>query len=183
MTSKIKNLLHPIRMNIMQSLLGEKELTTQEISQIITDVPQATLYRHLNKLHAAGLIKVVDHNKIRGTVEKTYALSKQLEAMTRQEMRQASRQDHFEIFFSFLTLLLTDYEKYLQQEQIDLEEDGVSFRQASLYLSDEELTDFIEDFRKILSRAMQNKPAPERKLKTLSTIILPRISDEEKQEF
>ena len=72
--SKMKLILHPVRMKIIQSLLNGKNMTVQQLSQRAKDVPQATLYRHLNKLLEADLIQVVQENQIRGTVEKVYAL-------------------------------------------------------------------------------------------------------------
>ena len=72
--SKMKLILHPVRMKIIQSLLNGKNLTVQQLSQRAKDVPQATLYRHLNKLLEADFIQVVQENQIRGTVEKVYAL-------------------------------------------------------------------------------------------------------------
>ena len=72
--SKMKLILHPVRMKIIQSLLNGKNMTVQQLSQRAKDVPQATLYRHLNKLLEAELIQVVQENQIRGTVEKVYAL-------------------------------------------------------------------------------------------------------------
>lgn len=177
MKSKVNFLLHPIRMRIMQCLLGGKELTAQEISQKVTDVPQATLYRHLNKLVEAEILEVVKENRVRGTVEKVYALSNQLQSVTAEEIKKASRQDHLHFFFSFLTNLLGDYEKYLQQKNIDLEKDGVSYRQASLYLSDEELIELLNEIRKTILKAVENEPAPDRKLRKISTIVIPENTD------
>lgn len=174
MESKINTILHPARMRIMQSLLGSKELTAYEISQRVPDVPQASLYRHLNKLLEAEVLEVVKENKVRGTMEKVYALSNQLETLTANEVKEASRQDHFGFFFSFLTNLLGDYEQYLQQENIDLEKDGVSYRQVSIFLSDEELKDLLTEMRTIVGKVMDNEPTTERKLRTISTIVIPK---------
>lgn len=175
---KINTILHPVRMRIMQSLLGGKELTAQEISQRVSDVPQASLYRHLNKLLEAEVLEVVEENKVRGTIEKVYALSNQLETVTATEVKEASRQDHFSFFFSFLTNLLGDYEQYLQQENIDLEKDGVSYRQVSVFLSNEELRDLLTEIRTIVSRVMENEPTTERKARTISTIVIPKNAGE-----
>jgi DNA-binding transcriptional ArsR family regulator len=175
---KINTILHPVRMRIMQSLLGGKELTAQEISQRVSDVPQASLYRHLNKLLEAEVLEVVEENKVRGTIEKVYALSNQLETVTAKEVKEASRQDHFSFFFSFLTNLLGDYEQYLQQENIDLEKDGVSYRQVSVFLSNEELRDLLTEIRTIVSRVMENEPTTERKARTISTIVIPKNAGE-----
>ena len=88
MEFKINTILHPVRMRIMQSLLGGKELTAQEISNRVSDVPQASLYRHLNSLLEAEVLEVVEENKVRGTMEKVYALSNQLETMTAKEVKE-----------------------------------------------------------------------------------------------
>ena len=177
MKSRIKLLLHPIRMRIIQSFLGGKERTAQDILQNLPDIPQATLYRHLNTLVEVEFLEVVKENKVRGTMEKVYTLSNKLEAATTEELKNASREDHFDFFFSFLTNLLGDYDKYLQQENIDLEKDGVSFRQVLLFLSDEELMELLTEIRKILFKAAENKPTAERKLRTFSTILLPKNTD------
>ncbi|MDZ7834458.1 MAG: helix-turn-helix domain-containing protein [Alkalibacterium sp.] len=72
---KMDLVMHPIRMRIIQTLVINKNLSTQQISDYLPDVPQATLYRHINKLVEADFIKPVLENKVRGTVEKIYALS------------------------------------------------------------------------------------------------------------
>ena len=63
-------ILNPVRMRRIQSLAKNKNMTVQQIAQELTDVPQATLYRHLNKLLKAKAIVVVQENKVRGVLEK-----------------------------------------------------------------------------------------------------------------
>ncbi|MFF2450661.1 hypothetical protein ACFVSW_26815 [Neobacillus sp. NPDC058068] len=66
-----------------------------------------------------------------------------------------------------------EYERYLNQETIDLAKDGVSFRQASLYLSDEEFTEFVRDLTAVYAKVTQNMPQKGRKRRTLATISIP----------
>src|SRR5699024_10018379 len=68
-------LLHPVRLRIVQALLGEGELTTHQLHEHLTDVPIATLYRHVAHLVRHDLIEVADEQRIRGTSEKTYRLA------------------------------------------------------------------------------------------------------------
>ena len=178
MEFKINTILHPVRMRIMQSLLGGKELTAQEISKRVSDVPQASLYRHLNRLLEAEVLEVVEENKVRGTMEKVYALSNQLETMTAKEVKEASPQEHFGFFFGFLTNLLGDYEEYLQGENIDLEQDGVSYRQLSVYLSDGELRKLLTEIRAIVAKVIENEPTTERRLRSITTIVIPKDTRE-----
>ena len=178
----INTILHPVRMRIMQSLLGGKELTAQEISKRVSDVPQASLYRHLNRLLEAEVLEVVEENKVRGTMEKVYALSNQLETMTAKEVKEASPQEHFGFFFGFLTNLLGDYEEYLQKENIDLEQDGVSYRQVSVYLSDGELKNLLTEIRAIVAKVIENEPTTERRLRSITTIVIPKDTREKEDQ-
>lgn len=176
METKIKTLLHPVRIRILQSLLGGGEKTAQEISNVLSDVPIATLYRHLGTLEKERIIQISRENKVRGTVEKVYALSPTYQAETREEILNASREDHFNFFFTFMTHLLGDYDNYLRQDKIDLEKDGVSYRQLNLFLSDDELMEILLETRAIFSRHLDNRPTEKRRLRKISTIIIPEAN-------
>lgn len=173
MKSKMKAMIHPIRMKIVQSLLNGKEMTAREMAEKLPDIPQASLYRHVNALLKEEILTVARENKVRGTMEKVLSLSPSLEKETRQEMEGASREDHFHTFFSFLMSLLGEYEAYLQGETICLQEDRVSFRQCSVYLSDEELTQIFMDLGKRLTAAMEHGPGEGRRLRTIASIVIP----------
>jgi Helix-turn-helix domain len=54
-------------------LLGAA-LTTTPLAAELDDVPAGSLYRHVALLTRAGLLHVVAEHRIRGTVERTYAL-------------------------------------------------------------------------------------------------------------
>ena len=177
MKSKIKTMIHPIRMRIMQALLDGKTMTAGEISEKLPDIPQASLYRHINALLKEDILTVVSENRIRGTLEKVFSISATLESSTTKEMEEASRDDHFHYFFSFLMSLLGEYEAYLQQEAIDMKEDGISFRQCSVYLSDEEFIELLTVIHEQMFAAMKNEPREGRRLRTLANIVIPSSTD------
>lgn len=170
--SKTKLILHPVRMKIIQSLINGKQLTVYDIAQRNKDIPQATLYRQLNTLHEADIIEVVQENQIRGTIEKVYAL-KEPSTNSLEEFLNLSKEEHLELFLTFTTQLLGQYEAYLNKENTDLMKDGVSYRVAKLYLSDEEFIDLIKKMGLLLQQATLNEPTPERKVKNIATIIIP----------
>ncbi|SHF19416.1 helix-turn-helix domain-containing protein [Alkalibacter saccharofermentans] len=180
MKSKIKAMIHPIRMRIIQALLDGKEMTAGEIAETLQDIPQASLYRHINALLKEEILTVVSENRIRGTVEKVFSLSATLENATEKEMEEASREDHFNYFFSFLMGLLGEYEEYLQEEIINMREDGVSFRQCSVYLSDEEFMALMKDIGGKLMAAMKNEPSKNRRLRTIANVVIPSKKNKEK---
>ena len=173
METKIKAMLHPIRIRIIQTLLDGNEMTVGQIAVKLNDIPQASLYRHINTLLEAEILDVISENRIRGTVEKVFSLSTTLESAMQREVEEASREDLFNYFFRFLMGLLSAYEAYLQEETINLQKDGVSFRQCSVYLSDEEIKELMMDIRAKLSAAMQNEPNGSRRLRTIAHIVIP----------
>ncbi|MEI6624314.1 MAG: helix-turn-helix domain-containing protein [Actinomycetes bacterium] len=67
-------LTHPIRLRIVMALVGDRQLTTYEIAEEMPDVPTATLYRHIAALSDAGVLDVVAERRVRGAVERTFAL-------------------------------------------------------------------------------------------------------------
>ena len=68
-------LLHPLRLRIVQTFLGDRQLTTGQLLAEIDGIPPATLYRQVATLAKAGVLTVVGERQVRGTVERTYALS------------------------------------------------------------------------------------------------------------
>ena len=55
MNERISELvLHPLRMGIIMAIAG-RQMTTQQLAAVLGDVPQATLYRHINRLSEGGV--------------------------------------------------------------------------------------------------------------------------------
>ena len=165
--------LHPIRMRILLALSREAA-TPQQIAENLADVPQASLYRHIQKLARAGLIKVVEERQVRGAVEKVYAVEAQAAQLTAEEFKQLEREDHLRFFMAFTTSLLDDFHRYLNQvEPIDPLKDGVGYSKIVLELSDEELRELAEKMNAAILPLLNNPAAPERKRRLLATIMMP----------
>jgi len=145
----------------------------QQIATVLPDVPQATLYRHLNILLKGEILTVVRENKVRGTIEKVFALAEHGADLSEEEIARASREDHLNYFFRFLIHLLGDFENYLRREELDMRADGVTYRQYSSYLSDQEYSKLIASISGLLKSASNYDPTPDRKLRSITTIAIP----------
>lgn len=66
---------NPVRCKLLLEIHSQGKTTAKQLSDTYSDIPPATLYRHLKKMLSDGIIKVVEETQIRGTVEKTYALA------------------------------------------------------------------------------------------------------------
>lgn len=166
-------LLHPVRLRIVQALLGDRSLTTSDLAAELVDVPPATLYRQVAVLHDADVLEVVEQRKVRGTVERTYRLRLDRASVGAIDLRGMSVEDHRRAFRTFVARLLGDYDRYLERGDVDLGRDRVAYRQAGLYLSDEETDDVLAEIRSVVARHAQKRPAPGRRRRLLSTIIVP----------
>ncbi|MTH53544.1 helix-turn-helix domain-containing protein [Bacillus mangrovi] len=175
-TAKAKLLLHPVRMKIVQSLVNGKQLSSQQISGRMKDVPPATLYRHINRLLESGILEVVKENQIRGTIEKIYSL-KEAEPPSKEEVSAITKEEHMDLFLSFTNQLAGRFEDYLNQPEYDVLQDGVGFSMGSFQLSDEEFMELMDKMGSLLKEAMDNEPSPERRERHLATIILPEPKD------
>jgi DNA-binding PadR family transcriptional regulator len=161
-------------MKIIQSLAGGRNLTALQLIEMISNIPQATMYRHLKILLESSILIIAEQNQIRGTIEKKYALSENGANVTQKDLQDASREDHMHYFMKFVATILGDFGKYIEGEEIDLQRDGVGYRQAALHLSDEEFKQFGESLRSVYQKAIQNEPTEERKRRIISTIIIPQ---------
>jgi len=166
-------LLHPVRMRIIQALIGEGG-TAQQISQHIPEVPQATLYRHINKLLAAGAIAVREERQVRGAVEKAYCLPGGLDENISLEMESATKEAQFRFVFMYMMNLLGEFEQYFAQETADMRRDGLGFRQASVYATNEEYGEYARACGEALKKLLDNKPLPGRTLRTVANMVIPQ---------
>ncbi len=89
-------LLNPIRMRIIQHLSTLKTITAGELVTFMPDVPRTTLYRHINILQKANILMVAKENRVRGTVEKVYALN--IEMLTNENSIENATRNAFGFF-------------------------------------------------------------------------------------
>lgn len=171
--SKGEALLHPVRMRIVMVLTARSGLTTQQIGQVLDDVPQATLYRHLNALTKAEILRVVEERPTGGTMERVYALNQGAAFLTQEDFAHATREDHMRYFMTFCVTLMRLFGVYLEREKIDFAADGVGYHTHLLHLDDDEFREFLTDLSNVFASYVTKEPSPHRKRRTFSTVLIP----------
>lgn len=175
-------LLHPVRLRIVRAFLGDRQLTTAQLRAELDDVPIASLYRHVGALVDGGVLAVVSERKVRGATERTYRLMAEAARVSADELRAMTAEDHRRGFLTFVSLLIADYDRYLdraeREGEIDLVRDLVAYRQAALYLSDEETAELARDLGDVLAPRIALPPAPGRRRRLLSSILMPSDVDD-----
>lgn len=174
----LDDMLHPIRMRILMTLTGSQGMTPLQIAEALSDVPQATLYRHINRLAKSGLLVVVEERPVRGTLEKAYAINRATPThLGNDAFAGLGKEDHLRYFTAFAVSLIEEYSRYLNASpRIDLAADGVGYQQLPLFMSDAELVAFSQAVNQALLPFLQNQPAPDRKKRLFATIMMPEVS-------
>ena len=172
-TSRADLILHPVRMRLLATLT-RRQLTAHQLSEQLPDVPQATLYHHLGLLTRADLLRVVSERQIRGAVEKVYTLADDGAMLGQSDLANASRDDHLRYFTLFVTMLLSDFTRYLQKDApIDPIADGVSYHEMPFYLSDDEFAQATAAVRQTLLPFLSNGPSPRRRRRLVGLVTFP----------
>jgi hypothetical protein len=166
-------LLHPVRLRIVQSFLGDRALTTTQLRGELPDVPAGSLYRQVARLVDGGVLAVVGERRVRGALERTYVLRASASRIGVDEIAKMTRDEHRQAFLAFVAGLIGDFDRYLAREQIDPLRDGASYNLAAMWLDDAELAELARELNILFQPAIANEPAPGRKRRILATTLLP----------
>ncbi len=161
--------LHPVRLRIVQALLGN-EFTTAQLRERIPDVAPATLYRHVAALHEAEVLEVVRENRVRGATERCYRL-RTAELLMRSGG--LTKEDHRLAFSVFTGALMADFERYLAAPDSDPDADGLAYRQAAVWLDADEHAALSAEITRVVGRYADAGPGPGRTRHVISHADIP----------
>ena len=175
-SKKADLLLHPIRLQIITAI-STGQMTARELADAVPDVPQTTLYRHINALVKGGLLKVVSETRIRGTVERTYAVAA-LPSLKPEDLQGMTRQDYQQAFLVYLSTLMSAAQRYLdskgKDEDFDPIADGLDLSLGTLNLSDAEFRTMNKRILEVIMSASGNQPSPMRKRRMFTYLFIPQ---------
>ncbi|RWZ59906.1 ArsR family transcriptional regulator [Halobacillus fulvus] len=171
MNSKAQLIMHPVRMKIIQCL-SRGPATVYELLEWIGDVPQATLYRHLNELKKNEIIMVTEEKKIRGAIEKTYTLKQNGARITADEAEDIDMEEHLQMFMTFFATLVQDMESYFEGK-VDFQKDTFGYSQFDLHLTEEEWDSFKKDMTEMMKPYLKNKPTDHTRKVSMTQIFIP----------
>lgn len=165
-----KIMMNPIRLRIIQYLIFHEKGTPSQIMEELSDIPSASLYRHIKLLYENGCIEVTEEKKIRGTVERTYALN----AKAPCELAKGGAE---QLIQSSLMSLMTSFNKYFAKETADPLRDMLSLSTSTLLLSDEEFMTVLEKIGEAISPYLCTKPEEGKNIRRFTFISSPCEED------
>src|SRR5579864_5927159 len=62
-------ILHPVRLRIILAFARGRRLTPQQVAALLADVPQATLYRQIERLFQGGVLAIAAEKRVRAAVD------------------------------------------------------------------------------------------------------------------
>ncbi|MGP4017827.1 helix-turn-helix domain-containing protein [Saccharopolyspora sp. 5N708] len=166
-------LLHPVRLRIVHAMSGGRTRTTSELCARLPDIPKTTLYRHVGLLAEAGVLEVAGEQRVHGAVERHYRLRRERAKIGREAAASMSPNDHRHVFAAAMSVLLAEFNAYLDRENVDPTADSVGYTQFQLWLSQDERAELIDELVAAIKSRLDNKPAPGRSPHLLSPILFP----------
>ncbi|WP_433178794.1 helix-turn-helix domain-containing protein [Actinoallomurus sp. CA-150999] len=166
-------LLHPVRVRILQTLIGAGELTTAQLRERIPDVSPATMYRHVAVLAQAGVLEVTRERPVRGVVERTYRVREDKARIDQAARNAMTKDDHRRAFAVFAGAVMADFDRYLSREDADPPRDNLLYRQGAVYVTDEEFTALVEEIEAAVARHTRTAPGDGRTRHIISLVLVP----------
>ena len=177
-SSRLDLFLHPVRLRILLAL-GTLERTTHELAASLDDIPVSSLYRHLQTLLDAGALEVVSERRVRGAVEKTLRIRRDLAPLTPAEMGNLTPDRLRPAFLAFMVQLYQEFDRYLRQPDPDMARDLVGFTTVQFYASDEQWRVFIQALNAALVPLLSQEAGEGRRRRRLATVALLDASETE----
>ena len=156
--------MNTVRQRIFQYFLLHKTGTVKELKKALPDVPNASLYRHINILSDYSILIVVGENRIRGTVESIYQLNKDALA-AEDESGNAVQMSLLGICASFA--------RYFARGNVDPQKDMLLLTNCTLLLTDEEFSSFLSEINEIALKYMKAKATESSKTRQITLISAP----------
>ncbi len=166
-------LANPIKCKLLTEIQSKQPVTTKQLAEIHSDIPQATLYRYLKRMTADGIIKVVEEKQVRNVKEKVYAASIDFGEDIEKKLKENSGEVYMNLFQQYTMGLLREFQEYTSQKDIDIQGDGSGFSYAPFYATTEELNSLMLSIGELIKPLTENQPTPERKMRTLGLVITP----------
>ena len=167
-----KLILNPARLRILQYIRLHGSVRTSDIVKYLNDIPRATVYHHVKILEENNMIEVIKENRVRGTIEKVYALKEYTTSMEGETFVALST--------AFYVGLMQEMNEYFSRKEQDHKKDNVFFSSALLYMSDNEYENLLKSIADLLKPYIEQKPKSNLKLRKPSIISSPPVADNDK---
>ena len=174
----VELVIHPVRLRILQSL-ESGPLTTQQMADLLPDVPKSSLYRHLKLLLEGEFVAVAEIRLVQGIQEKLYELSRPV-LLGPEDIAELSTDDHLRYFTTYMMTLLRGFASYLDRPMaIDFVVDRAGYSEVAFWATRQELDTFATKLNEAMTPLLSNKVDKGRQRHKIAIITYPEITRKE----
>lgn len=116
-------LAHPVGHRIIAAIASRGPLTAGQLHAALADVAVSSLYRHLARLVAARVLRIAAERRVRGTVERTYAIADH-GRIGPGETAKLPRRTRRAVARNATAVMLARISAYLASREFDMPHDG-----------------------------------------------------------
>lgn len=175
MKALISCFIDPIDSRIIMEITEKETATAKQLAKTLTDIPQATLYRHLGKMVENSVLRVAEERPVRAVVEKVYAMGIP-PAQDISRLLEENRGDvYLNLFAQFSAALMREFADYAARDDINILKDGSGFSTGPIAVNLEELEELMIKIGALLApyRTPEQVVKPGRKIHSLAIVITP----------
>lgn len=175
MKDLISCFVDPIDSRILMEITERKTATAKELAKVLTDISQASLYRHLGKMVKNGVLRVAEERPVRAVVEKVYGLDMDATQDIPRLLEENRGDVYMSLFAQFLAALMREFADYAARDDINILKDGSGFSTGPIAVNLEELEALMIKIGELTApyRTPEQAAKPGRKLHSLAIIITP----------
>lgn len=156
--------MNPVRQRIIQYLLVHERGTVKEMKQELSDIPGASLYRHVKILNEHSFITVAEEHRIRGTVENVYEINK--------EALEVDDEDGTVVQMALFRLCVS-FAKYFKSGHADPRKDMLMLTSCTLTLTDEDFMNFLTELNDVAAKYMTKPVTDQSKSRQITLVSSP----------
>ena len=171
----IEYLTNPLKNKLLTEIKSSQKITAKEISAKLKEIPQTTLYRHLNRMVEDGIIEVIGENQIKNLREKIYALAIDFDEEMKAIENDSSNQLFLAQFKAFTNGLEEEFHKALTDKRLGDAQGSYGFNITPFYATNEEVHELAFKIQELLKPYTEIESCPMRRLRNIASIITPPI--------
>lgn len=169
--TQVEILAHPVRLRLLSELAG-RTATTRDLAASLTDVSQATLYRHVTALLEAGVLETVEGSPER---DRMLRIAPGRDRLERDALRTATDADHRGYFATYVASLMDTFAAALDASSgPDMVDAGLSYNRVVVHLTEDERHGFEKRLNDLVQQMLQLRPGPDRRAYALASAVIPR---------
>ena len=182
MKDLISCFVDPVDSRILMEITERKTATAKELTKALTDISQASLYRHLGKMVKNGVLRIAEERPVRAMVEKVYAINMGATQDISRLLEENRGDVYMSLFAQFSAALMREFADYAARDDINILRDGSGFSTGPIAVNLEELGALMIKIGELIApyRTPEQAAKPGRKMHSLAIIITPPKEGEQK---